>query len=285
MNEKGESSVDLYDRCCEKALLESLLSSKFLMDIYGYGGTSRLVRDTINLYRGKHRWTDEFGERLVKTLTADLDKDLFLNGMKIHDPESYGDGKESMRRAIDTIGRIMSESSTTYNEQLEFLRYFIGIRTTCDNFDFEKLEMNRSRVLKAESPQDSFPALKDQFNQIFEDVCRPYSKNFTDVVSHYPGMKPKKAYAAVEDLLCACKCYQFKDDYKSDLREIRNAFAHEKYRVESKLVLTLNDGSTVEFGVNDMMFRTTMMQYKCMFVNMVLPIMNIEILRRMALRF
>ena len=190
-----------------------------------------------------------------------------------------------MKRTIDAAGQIMSELSISYDEQLRFILFFEGITTTCDPFDFDKLEMNRNRVLKADRPQDSYPALKDQFNQIFEEVYRPYSRDFANVVSRYPGVDPETAYAAVENLLSVTGCYSYKDEYKSDIREIRNAFAHEKYRIGEKMTLTLNDGSTVDYDTKEMMFRITMMQYKCMFVNMLLPIMNIEVLRSMALRF
>lgn len=285
MEGRGTSSKDLYDRCCQKALLESLLSSKFLNDIYGYAKTSRLVRDAINLYNGKHRLMDDFGKELVKALTEDMEKDVFLEGMRKFDPDSYDAGKDSMKRTIDAAGQIMSELSISYDEQLRFILFFEGITTTCDPFDFDKLEMNRNRVLKADRPQDSYPALKDQFNQIFEEVYRPYSRDFANVVSRYPGMEPETAYAAVENLLSVTGCYSYKDEYKSDIREIRNAFAHEKYRIREKMTLTLNDGSTVDYDTKEMMFRITMMQYKCMFVNMLLPIMNIEVLRSMALRF
>lgn len=279
MADSGESVKGLYDKCCTKAMLESLLASKALMDVSGYRKTSRLVRDSINIYRGKHKWIDGFGDKLVNSLLDDLEGDYYLEGILKHDPDSYEIGTNSMRNTINIIYEITSQLSTSYNAQLGFMRYFSDRITPNEVFDFEKLRMSQNRVKNAGNPQESLPALKDQFSQIFEDVFRPYSKSFTEIISYYPGMNPRKAYELVESLFSVTRCYQYRGEYKSDLREIRNALAHEKYRIGSKLSLILNDGSTIELTVSELLFRISMMSYKCMFISMVLPILNLEVMR------
>ena len=281
----GTTSKDMYEQCCRKALLESLVSSSLMNDIYGSINTNSLVRETIDEYNKSNKLIDDFGTKLVQVLIKDLDDDHILEGIKKHEPELYEDGKRSILRTIEKVDTILSGLSSSFEEQLRFILYFECIKTTCDPFDFKKLRMNLDRIAEAKKSQDLNAALKDQFNQVFEQIYRPYAKDFTSLITRYPGMNSETAYRTVEDMLCIDRTYLVNDECRSDIREIRNAFSHEQYSIGEKIIITLKDGSTAIYSSQEIMFRLSMMYYKCMYLNMILPLINIEILRRMAHRF
>lgn len=281
----GITSGELYRSCCKKSLVESLISAKLLKDIYGYDNTDRFIKETIKVYNQKGRIDEDYPTGLIKNLKLDLDKDQFLRGLERHDAESYDQGSKSIERSLRFISDIFSELSVSFDEQLSFIIFFDSIGNTCDPVDFDKMEMNRRRVIDANKPRDIYPAMKDQYKQIFEEIYRPYSRDFSNVVARYPGFDQETGYIAVEDLLSVRECYTVGNEYRSDVREIRNAISHEKYSIGENITFTYKDGSRHEFDVKGLMFMTSMMQYKCMYLNTVLPIMNVEILRSMSLRF
>ena len=281
----GTTSGELYRSCCKKSLVESLISAKLLKDIYGYDNTDRFIKETIRTYNTRGRVDEDYSTVLVKNLTLDLDNDQFLRGLEKHDAESYNRGKKSIERTLGFIKNVFSGLSVSFDEQLSFILYFDSIGNTCDSFDFDKLEMNRRRVIDADKPQDIYHALKDQYKQIYEEIYRPYSRDLSSVIARYPGFDQDTGYIAMENLLSVYECYDTGSEYKSDVREIRNALSHEKYSIGKNLTLTFKDGSRHDYDVKEMMFMISMMQYKCMYVNTVLPIMNVEVLRTMSLRF
>ena len=281
----GTTSNELYRSCCKKSLIESLVSAKLFKDIYGYENTDRFIKETIKTYNQNKRIVEDYSTGLIKNLTLDLDNDQFLRGLEKYDADSYDRGRKSIERTLGFISDIFSELSVSFDEQLSFIIFFDSIGNTCDPVNFDKMEMNRRRVIDANKPRDIYPAMKDQYKQIFEEIYRPYSRDFSNVVSHYPGFDQETGYIAVEDMLSVRECYTIGNEYRSDAREIRNAISHEKYSIGKNITFTYKDSSRYEFDVKGFMFMTSMMQYKCMYLNTVLPIMNVEILRSMSLRF
>lgn len=279
------TSSDMYRSCCRKSLIESIVSAKLLEDIYGYKSTNGFIKKTAKNYNDNGRIDGDYSTGLLENLVLDLDNDQFLIGLERYDAESYVWGRKSIERTLGFIKEIFSKVTSSFDEQLSFILFFDRICNTCDSFDFNKMEMNRRRIIDANKPRDVYPALKDLYKQIYEEVYRPYSRDFSNVVAHYPGFDRETGYIAVEGLLSVSQCYGTGEEYKSDVREIRNALSHEKYIINEGLALTFNDGSRHEYDIKGMMFMTSMMQYKCMYVNTVLPIMNVEVLRSMSLRF
>ena len=280
------TQYDLYEQCCKTAALESIVSSKILKDLYGYSKACSFVRSNASYYNSNHKFLNNFGADFFEFMVADLDKDPDLVEIGRFDPDSFHKGLDSMKIMFSELKSILAKVSESYDERLRFILYYSsGDRVVNNDFDFDKFDVNIGRIKRAQDQKDLYPALKDQFNQIFEGIYRPFSRQFVNLFSRYPGIKPDDAYADTERALSVSNCCRYGQEFKSDLRVMRNSLAHENYRIGETMDLIMDTGEIESYDDKRMMFYISMMQHKCMLMNAIVPFMNIEVLRTMEGQF
>ena len=285
MDDLGLSVQDLYPRCCDRVLADAKTSMSF-QRLMGGGRKSGIVfRDALNRYSGKREFPDDYFTRLIEAERIDVKEFVFMKGTRQYDPERFEVCLDSFYRSLDVIADVVSKTEGKLEEQLDFLRYILEHETELMRINQDRMKKNSDRVERlydSNNPEDAFPPLREQFMQNFEEIYIPISSEIQSIVKHYPGISSNDAYRITEDILSFRRSYGTGSDLKSDLRYIRNHLAHSNYSEDESIRITISESEAIELDMTSLSATTAFMSMKCGFVNMLLPLMNIEVLRRIG---
>lgn len=281
----GESKESIYDMSCRNILLDSRLKIYCFEQQLGNRFVRKTLNDVINFYNGKGCIREDYTQLILDALKKDLQKDPFIEGLMGFDAENGKRMKESYERSTSVMETILDRLESDEDGYLRFVLFMSRNRSKPFDFDFEKIGRNSQRVLKqasSDDPSDSFPPLRDQYRQGFEQLYLHIARESIDVISRYPGYDREMAYRAFEELTSLEQ--PICDDeggLRSDYRAIRNCISHESYReIGDSMVMCLNDGRELNVGIKDMSFLSTSMLQKCIYSMQLVSLMNVEVIRR-----
>jgi len=279
----GLSPSEMYESCCKRSLGESLICAKMLSSDYGYDGTLSCVKTIIKEYNGSGKLPGDTGERILGALENDLDNDTILNGMARYDDGFAKLGKYSVIKSLETFKKTLSLYNGEYDKVLGFILYNYTLEKKEKHLDQNKNAMNAERMMRIynDYPDAAFAFIKDQYTFIFEKLWKPCLYEYVNIIGRYPGIGKEAAGILIEDIMCASRCYDGEDGYKCDLREIRNAFAHENYAYDEQMRVRFRDKSVLKLEFKQMMSLIHLMEYKCMYVNLVLPLITLSVFAKM----
>lgn len=285
MTTDGESKESMYDMSCSNILLDSRLKIYCFEQQLGNRFVRKTLNDVINLYNGKGCMNEDYSKLISEALRKDLRKDPFIEGLMRFDAENGKRMIESLERSISVMETILKGLESDEDGYLGFVLFMSRNRSRPFDLDFEKIDRNSKRVLRqasSDDPLDSFPPLRDQYRQGFEQLYLQIAKESMDIISRYPGCDREMAYRAFEELTSLKQ--PIVDDeggLKSDYRAIRNCISHENYRENGdSMVMCLDDGRELTIGIKDMSFLNTSMLHKCIYSMQLVSLMNVEIIRR-----
>lgn len=285
MTTDGESKESMYDMSCSNILLDSRLKIYCFEQQLGNRFVRKTLNDVINLYNGKGCMNEDYSKLISEALRKDLRKDPFIEGLMRFDAENGKRMIESLERSISVMETILKGLESDEDGYLGFVLFMSRNRSRPFDLDFEKIDRNSKRVLRqasSDDPLDSFPPLRDQYRQGFEQLYLQIAKESMDIISRYPGCDCEMAYRAFEELTSLKQ--PIVDDeggLKSDYRAIRNCISHENYRENGdSMVMCLDDGRELTIGIKDMSFLNTSMLHKCIYSMQLVSLMNVEIIRR-----
>lgn len=285
MTTDGESKESMYDMSCSNILLDSRLKIYCFEQQLGNRFVRKTLNDVINLYNGKGCMNEDYSKLISEALRKDLRKDPFIEGLMRFDAENGKRMIESLERSISVMETILKGLESDEDGYLRFVLFMSRNRSRPFDLDFEKIDRNSKRVLRqasSDDPLDSFPPLRDQYRQGFEQLYLQIAKESMDIISRYPGCDREMAYRAFEELTSLKQ--PIVDDeggLKSDYRAIRNCISHENYRENGdSMVMCLDDGRELTIGIKDMSFLNTSMLHKCIYSMQLVSLMNVEIIRR-----
>ncbi|QHK17609.1 hypothetical protein JS82_05630 [Methanomassiliicoccaceae archaeon DOK] len=270
---------------CSNILLDSRLKIYCFEQQLGNRFVRKTLNDVINLYNGKGCMNEDYSKLISEALRKDLRKDPFIEGLMRFDAENGKRMIESLERSISVMETILKGLESDEDGYLGFVLFMSRNRSRPFDLDFEKIDRNSKRVLRqasSDDPLDSFPPLRDQYRQGFEQLYLQIAKESMDIISRYPGCDREMAYRAFEELTSLKQ--PIVDDeggLKSDYRAIRNCISHENYRENGdSMVMCLDDGRELTIGIKDMSFLNTSMLHKCIYSMQLVSLMNVEIIRR-----
>ena len=285
MDDLGFSVQDLYLRCCDRVLADAKTSMIFQRAIGGGRKSGIVFRDALNRYSGKREFPDDYITRLFEAERIDVKEFGFMKGTQQFDPEMFEACLDSFYRSLDIIDDVVSKTGGKPEEQLVFLRYILEHETELMRINQGRMQKNSDRAVRlygSDNPEDAFPTLREQFMQNFQELYIPISSDVQDMIGHYPGIRSKDAYRITEDVLSFRRSYGTDSDLKSDLRHIRNHLAHSNYSEDGSIRITISESEVIELDMISLSAITAFMSLKCAFVNMLPPLMNIEVLRRIG---
>ena len=276
---------ELYPRCCDRVLADAKTSMSF-QRLMGGGRKSGIVfRDALNRYSGKRDFPDDYFTRFIEAERKDFKELAFLKGTRQYDPRGFEVCLDSFSRSLDVIEAVVSKTDGKPEEQLNFLKYILEHETELMRINQDRMQKNSERAVRlygSNNPEDAFPVLREQFMQNFQEIYIPTSSEIQGMIEHYPGIRSKDAYRISEDLLSFRRSFGTGSDLKSDLRYIRNHIAHSNYSEDESIRIILSGSEAIELDMASLSAITAFMSLKCGFINMLLPLMNIEVLRRIG---
>ena len=274
----GISQSEIFDICCKNSLASSLIRARMLYKENGYEETWNTVKTVLDDYKDSNRIPKNTGEKVLRSLEGDLDKDRVLNEMAKYDDEIADLGRSSVLKTLGTFRRIFSLYRNDDDEVSKFILYNYMAEEEDNQLNQKNLEKNADRMMKAyrDNPNTAFTFIKDQYTHVFEKSWKPCANNTRNMIERYPGIEKEEAGILIEDIMCASRCYDNTDGYKCDLREIRNAFAHENYMYDDRMTIILRDKTELTLEFKQMMTLIHLMQYKCTYVTLVTPLMTMS---------
>lgn len=282
MDDLSLSVQELYPRCCDRVLADAKTSMSF-QRLMGGGRKSGIVfRDALNRYSGKRDFPDDYFTRFIEAERKDFKELAFLKGTRQYDPRGFEVCLDSFSRSLDVIEAVVSKTDGKPEEQLNFLKYILEHETERMGINQDKMQKNSERAVRlygSNNPEDAFPVLREQFMQNFQEIYIPTSSEIQGMIENYPGIRSKDAYRFTEDMLSFRRSYGTGSDLKSDLRHIRNHIAHSNYSEDESIRIILSGSEAIELDMTSLSAITAFMSLKCGFINMLLPLMNIEVLR------
>lgn len=285
MDDLSLSVYELYPRCCNRVLADAKTSMSF-QRLMGGGSKSGIVfRDALNRYSGKRDFPDDYFTRFIEAERKDFKELAFLKGTRQYDPRGFEVCLDSFSRSLDVIEAVVSKTDGKPEEQLNFLKYILEHETERMGINQDKMQKNSERAVRlygSNNPEDAFPVLREQFMQNFQEIYIPTSSEIQGMIENYPGIRSKDAYRFTEDMLSFRRSYGTGSDLKSDLRHIRNHIAHSNYSEDESIRIILSGSEAIELDMASLSAITAFMSLKCGFINMLLPLMNIEVLRRIG---
>lgn len=285
MDDLSLSVLELYPRCCDRVLADAKTSMAF-QRLMGGGRKSGIVfRDALNRYSGKRDFPDDYFTRFIEAERKDFKELVFLKGTRQYDPRGFEVCLDSFFRSLDVIEAVVSKIDGKPEDQLNFLRYILEHETELMGINQDRIQKNNERAVRlygSNNPEDAFPVLREQFMQNFQEIYIPTSSEIQGMIEHYPGIRSKDAYRFTEDMLSFRRSYGTSSDLKSDLRHIRNHIAHSNYSEDESIRIILSGSEAIELDMTSLSAITAFMSLKCGFINMLLPLMNIEVLRRIG---
>ncbi len=201
--------------------------------------------------------------------------------------EAYGDDmgirvstslKHSIEKMREYFSQISSDNPFVYhNDHLitpdvrEFDRFYSDVTSSYRRIN-ELMELSNKSL--------SLPALKDQYNLAFERIYKPLRVQLTKIMDD-GNIARHVLYERVEDILCLDSCYGEPGEIKSDIRMIRNMFAHpdridryDHYHIDVK-------GKVMDLYPNDLQNLNDCLVLKLMLVTFLSNVMlNLEMYRR-----
>ena len=282
MDDLGFSVQDLYLRCCDRVLADAKTSMLFQRAMGGGRKSEIVFRDALNRYSGKREFPDDYFTRLIQAERNDVKEFVFMKGTRQYDPEMFEVCLDSFYRSLEIIADVVSKTEGKPEEQLDFLRYILEHKIELMRINQDRMQKNSDRAVRlygSDNLEDAFPTLREQFMQNFQELYIPISSDVQDMIGHYPRIRSKDAYRITEDVLSFRRSYGTGSDLKSDLRHIRNHLAHSNYSENGSIRITTSESEVIELDMISLSAITAFMSLKCAFVNMLPPLMNIEVLR------
>ena len=287
MTEGGYSAKDMYVDCCKKALAESLLYSKILTQGFGYQKIESTIKNVINEFNNNGKLERNLKDSVLKALEEDISNDVSLKGMAEFDSGFAKLSKQSSLMALNTFRKIFDLFDNDSDAIFRFVMYYKTLERKKKSLNEKKVMMNSERMAKIyrEYPDAAFAFIKEQYTHIFEKLWKTCTYEYSNIIGRYPGVGKEASEILIEDIMCAARCYEINGEYKCDLREIRNSFAHDFYEYDEKMIIKLRDRSVLELEFRQMMSLVHLMEYKCTYVNMILPMITLSELALMADQF
>ena len=283
MDDGGFSAKDIYVECCNKALAESLLYSVILTEEFGYKDLQDVVKLIASEYKRTGCLPDDVEDRILNTLEKEIDNDERLKTMAKYDEDFAKLSKQSSLKALDTFRKIFDMYNGDSDSIFRFIVYCKTLQRKKKVLSEKKMQMNSERMAKIykEYPDAAFAFIKDQYTHIFENLWKTCAYEYVNIIGRYPGVGKEESGILIEDIMCAARCYDYNEEYKCDLREIRNSFAHDFYEYDEKMTIKIRDKSRLVLEFRQMMSLVHLMEYKCTYINMIMPMMTLCELAKM----